>query len=111
MIVVAVFAAALAVAGWFGVRYSETKRQLNVDLDWLARKEADRDVWEPDELWVLQHQRLTDAATPLAMSSVTPAAAGTPSAGSSSGGGHLRDELIEELVDEYRTKLYDWFRP
>jgi hypothetical protein len=111
MIAVAVLAAALAVGGWFGLRYSETRKQLDVDFDWLARKEADRDVWEPDELWVLQHQRLTDAATPLACVSVTPAAAGTTSAGSAGGGGHLRDELIEQLVDEYRTKLNNWFRP
>jgi hypothetical protein len=110
MIAVAVFAAVLAVAGWFGLRYSETKKQLHIDLDWLACKEADRDVWEPDELWVLQHQRLTDAATPLACVSVTPAAAGTTSAGSAGGGGHLRDELIEQLVDEYRAKLHNWFR-
>jgi hypothetical protein len=110
MIIAAVCAVALAVGGWLGVRYSETKHQVTVDLDWLARKEADRDVWEPDELWALQHKRLTDAATPLASVSVTPAAAGTTSAGSAGGGGHLRDELIEELVDEYRTKLYRWFR-
>ena len=79
--------------------------------EWLADVEADHDSWEPDELWAAQHQRLADAATPLACVSVTPAAAGTTSAGSASGGGHLRDELIEELVDEYRAKLYDWFRP
>jgi hypothetical protein len=41
---------------------------------------------------------------------VTPTAAVDSSATASGGGGHLlRDELIEELVDEYRTKLYQWF--
>ena len=79
--------------------------------NWLADVEADHDSWAPDELWAAEHKRLTDAATPLACVSVTPAAAGTTSAGFAGGGGHLRDELIEELVDEYRTKLYDWFRP
>jgi len=83
--------------------------QMRTD-DWLADVEADHDSWEPDELWDA-HQRLTDAATPLACVSVTPAAAGTTSAGSAGGGGHLRDELIEQLVDEYRTKLNNWFRP
>jgi hypothetical protein len=109
VIVAAVFAVSLALGGWLGVRYTETKQRVELDLNWLVRQEADRDVWEPDELWDAQ-QRLTDAATPLASVSVTPAAAGTTSAGSAGGGGHLRDELIEELVDEYRTKLYRWFQ-
>jgi hypothetical protein len=109
VILVAV-AVSLALGGWLGVRYSESRHTVDIDLDWLARNEADRDVWEPDELWVLEHQRLTDAATPLACVSVTPAAAGTTSAGSAGGGGHLRDQLIEEMVDEYRTKLHRWFR-
>ena len=79
--------------------------------DWLAQVEADHDSWEPDELWAAQHQRLTDPHNPpCGCVSVTPAAAGITSAGSAGGGGHLRDELIEELVDEYRTKLYEWFR-
>jgi hypothetical protein len=45
--------------------------------------------------------------------SVTPAAAVTTSAVTAGGGGHppIHDELIEELVAEYRQKLYDWFRP
>jgi len=100
---------ALAVGGWLGFRYGEAKQRVERDLNWLALQEADRDVWEPDELWAAR-QRLTDAATPLACVSVTPAAAGTTSAGSASGGGHLRDELIEELVDEYRANLLKWFR-
>jgi len=79
--------------------------------DWLADVEADHDSWEPDEIWAA-HLRFTDPAKPpLAGVSVTPAAAVDCSA--SSGGGHLpiHDELIEELVQEYRQKLYDWFRP
>jgi hypothetical protein len=109
MTIAAVFAVSLAFGGWLGVRYSVAKQRVELDLDWLARREADRDVWEPDELWAAQ-QRLTDAATPLACVSVTPAAAEETSAVTAGGGGHLRDELIEELVDEYRTKLYRWFR-
>jgi hypothetical protein len=89
------------------VHYTEARQNVAVDLDWLARKEADRDVWEPNELWPLQ--RLTDSETPPA-GSVTPTAAVDSSATVSGGGGHLlRDELIEELVSEYRTKLYEWF--
>ena len=109
MIVAAVFAVSLVLGGWMGVRYGEAKHKVELDLDWLARREADRDVWEPDELWGAQ-QRLTDPASPHAGVSVTPAAAAPTSAGFAGGGGHLRDELIEELVDEYRTKLYSWFR-
>jgi hypothetical protein len=108
MTLAVVFAISLALGGWLGVRYSETQQQHAVDLNWLARVEADRDVWEPDELW-FAHQRLTDPATPPA-GSVTPTAAVESSASVSGGGGHLlRDELIEELVSEYRTKLYEWF--
>ena len=77
--------------------------------DWLADVEADHDIWEPDELWAA-HLRFTDPATPRAGVSVTPTAAVPTSAVNAGGGGHLRDELIEELVDEYRTKLYKWFR-
>jgi len=107
MTVVVVFAVSLAVGCWLGVHYTEARQNVAVDLDWLARKEADRDVWEPNELWPLQ--RLTDSETPPA-GSVTPTAAVDSSATVSGGGGHLlRDELIEELVSEYRTKLYEWF--
>jgi hypothetical protein len=79
--------------------------------DWLASVEADHDSWEPDELWAALN--LTDPASPHAGVSVTPAAAETTSAVTASGGGHppIHDELIEELVAEYRQKLYDWFRP
>ena len=78
---------------------------------WLSDVKADHDSWEPDELWLSQ-LRLTDAAVPPACVSVTPAAAGGTSAGDPSGGGHpIHDELIEELVCEYRQKLYEWFRP
>jgi hypothetical protein len=109
MMFAAVFAVSLALGGWMGLRYGEAKHKVELDLDWLARREADRDVWEPDELWGAQ-QRLTDPATPPAGVSVTPTAADA-SATAAGGGGHLlRDELIEELVDEYRTKLYEWFR-
>jgi hypothetical protein len=108
MIVAAVFAVSLAFGAWLGVRYSEARQTVDIDLDWLARNEADRDVWEPDELWAAQ-QRLTDPEPPSGVS-VTPAAAEETSAVTAGGGGHLRDELIEELVDEYRTKLYRWFR-
>jgi len=78
---------------------------------WLADVEADHDSWLPDELWAAHN--LTDPASPHAGVSVTPAAAEPTSAVTASGGGHLpiRDELIEELVQEYRQKLYDWFRP
>jgi len=78
--------------------------------NWLAHVEADHDSWEPDEIWAAR-MRLTDPAKPpLAGVSVTPAAAVDSSA--SRGGGHLptHDELIEELVQEYRQKLYKWFR-
>jgi hypothetical protein len=109
MTVAVVFAISLALGGWLGVRYSETKQQHAVDLNWLARVEADRDVWEPDELWPLQ--RLTNPANSPPAGLVTPTAAVDSSATVSGGGGHLlRDELIEELVSEYRTKLYEWFR-
>jgi hypothetical protein len=109
MTVVAVFAVALAVGGWIGVRYSEARRPVDIDANWLARVEADRDVWEPDELWAAEHHKLTDPATPFAGVSVTPTAA--DASATAGGGGHLlRDELIEELVSEYRTKLYEWFR-
>lgn len=79
--------------------------------DWLASVEADHDNWEPDELWAALN--LTDPASPHAGVSVTPAAAVTTSAVTAGGGGHppIHDELIEELVAEYRQKLYDWFRP
>jgi hypothetical protein len=80
--------------------------------NWLADVEADHDSWLPDELWAA-HFRLTDPAPPRAGVSVTPAAAEPTSAVTAGGGGHLpiHDELIEELVQEYRAKLYDWFRP
>lgn len=107
-LVAAVLAVSLAVGGWLGIRYGEDKHKVKTDLDWLARLEADRDSWEPDELWDAQH-RLTDPATPPAGVSVTPTAA--EASATAGGGGHLlRDELIEELVSEYRTKLYEWFR-
>jgi hypothetical protein len=80
--------------------------------DWLASVEADHDNWEPDELWAALN--LTDPhSPPCGCESVTPAAASANPAGESSGGGHppIHDELIEELVAEYRQKLYDWFRP
>jgi len=84
--------------------------QMRTD-DWLADVEAEHDSWAPDELWAAQHKRLTDPHNPpCGCVSVTPAAAVVTSAGSAGGGGHLRDELIEELVDEYRAKLYKWFR-
>jgi hypothetical protein len=78
---------------------------------WLADIEADHDSWQPDELWAAFN--LTDPASPHAGVSVTPAAAETTSAVTAGGGGHLpiHDELIEDLVREYRAKLYDWFRP
>jgi hypothetical protein len=108
MTVLVVFAVSLAVGCWLGVRYGEARQRVDIDLDWLARKEADRDVWEPDELWAAQHVKLTDPATPPAGVSVTPTAA--VASATAGGGGHLlRDELIEELVSEYRTKLYEWF--
>jgi hypothetical protein len=78
--------------------------------DWLAEVEANHDSWEPDELWAAQ-PKLTDPHNPpCGCESVKPAAAGITSAVTAGGGGHLRDELIEELVDEYRTKLYRWFQ-
>jgi len=106
--------------------------------EWLADVEADHEVWEcpepgcdytqpieplaaweqelidaatmSDEQWAA-HYKLTDPAPPRAGVSVTPTAAVDTSATESGGGGHLpiRDELIEELVEEYRTKLYKWF--
>jgi hypothetical protein len=56
------------------------------------------------------YKRLTDPGSPPGVS-VTPTAAVDTSATDSGGGGHpqMRDELIEELVEEYRTKLYKWF--
>ena len=107
MTVAVVFAISLAVGGWLGVRYSESQQQHSVDLDWLARVEADRDVWEPDELWAAEHQRLTDAATPLACVSVTPAAAGNTSAVLAGGGGHLRPDVERLLanIDRMFNKL------
>jgi hypothetical protein len=83
--------------------------QMRTD-DWLADVEADHDSWAPDELWAAQHKLTDPHNPPCGCVSVTPAAAVVTSAGSAGGGGHLRDELIEELVDEYRAKLYKWFR-
>ena len=78
--------------------------------NWLADVEADHDSWQPDELWAA-HFKLADPATPLAGVSATPTAA--EASATAGGGGHLpiHDELIEELVQEYRQKLYNWFRP
>ena len=103
--------------------------------DWLTDVEADHETWacriagcdytEPlaaweqelidattmsDEQWAA-HYKLTDPGSPPG-ASVTPTAAVETSATASGGGGHpqMRDELIEELVEEYRTKLYKWFR-
>jgi len=75
--------------------------------DWLADVEADHDSWEPDELWAAQHKRLTDAATPLACVSVTPAAAVVTSAGSAGGGGHLHPDVERLLanIDRMFQKL------
>jgi len=74
--------------------------------NWLADVEADHDSWAPDELWAAQHKRLTDAATPLASVSVTPAAAraGISSAG---GGGHLHPDVERLLanIDRMFQKL------
>jgi hypothetical protein len=73
--------------------------------NWLADVEADHDSWEPDELWAAQH-KLTDAATPLACVSVTPAAAldGISNAG---GGGHLHPDVERLLanIDRMFQKL------
>jgi hypothetical protein len=76
--------------------------------NWLADVEADHDSWLPDELWAAHN--LTDPAAPPARVSVTPTAAAPTSAVTAGGGGHLRDQLIEELVDEYRANLHKWFR-
>ena len=75
--------------------------------NWLADVEADHDSWAPDELWAAQHKRLTDAATPLASVSVTPAAAVVTSAGSASGGGHLHPDVERLLanIDRMFQKL------
>jgi hypothetical protein len=75
--------------------------------NWLADVEADHDSWAPDELWAAQHKRLTDAATPLASVSVTPAAAGITSAGSAGGGGHLHPDVERLLanIDRMFQKL------
>jgi hypothetical protein len=56
-----------------------------------------------------QH-RLTDPANPPTAGLVTPTDADA-SATASVGGHLLREQLIEELVDEYRTKLRFWFSP
>lgn len=62
--------------------------------DWFTRFEADHEVWEP-------HQ-LTDAATPLACVSVTPAAPAR-----TWGGGHLHPdvELLLDDVDRYFNRI------
>jgi hypothetical protein len=59
----------------------------------------------------MTHHELTDsAAAPPAAGLVTPTDADA-SATASVGGHSLRDQLIEQLVDEYRTKLRFWFSP
>jgi hypothetical protein len=72
--------------------------------NWLADVEADHDAWAPDELWAAQHKRLTDAATPLASVSVTPAAPALTGAG---GGGHLHPDVERLLanIDRMFQKL------
>jgi hypothetical protein len=72
--------------------------------NWLADVEADHDSWAPDELWAAQHKRLTDAATPLASVSVTPAA---PTPASAGGGGHLHPDVERLLanIDRMFQKL------
>ena len=107
--------------------------------EWLADVEADHDVWEcpepgcdytqpmqpladweqelldattmSDEQWAAHYRKLTGPGSPPG-ASVTPTAAVDTSATESGGGGQpqMRDELIEELVEEYRAKLYKWFR-
>jgi hypothetical protein len=68
---------------------------------------TDMDQITDDELWAAQHKRLTDAATPLASVSVTPAAAGTTSAGFAGGGGHLHPDVERLLanIDRMFQKL------
>jgi hypothetical protein len=58
----------------------------------------------------MTHHELTDPAAPPAGVSVTPTDADA-SATAGVGGHSLLDQLIEELVSEYRTKLRFWFSP
>ena len=96
------FIDAIAPKWWKSFEQMDTK-------DWLAEVEANHDSWEPDELWAAQHKLTDPHNPPCGCESVTPTAA--VASATAGGGGHLlRDELIEELVDEYRTKLYEWFR-
>jgi hypothetical protein len=72
----------------------------------LPDYQADVEVWHPVQKW------LTELTAPDAPPSgaVTPTAADARA--TAGGGGHsLREQLIQEMVDEYRTKLRFWFSP
>jgi hypothetical protein len=75
--------------------------------NWLADVEADHDAWAPDELWAAHHKLTDPHNPPCGCVSVTPAAAGTTSAGSAGGGGHLHPDVERLLanIDRMFQKL------
>jgi len=78
-------------------------RGMQVWADELADWEAGCEVWEPDELWAARYAARPPRAVGPADVPVTPAV---------SVGGPLKsdEQLIEELVADYREFLRDTFR-
>ena len=84
---------------------------------WLADAEADHESWQPDELWSA-HQRFTAATSEAAVndtgipprSPVSRPADSRPAQVDAVGGPLKSDEqIIEELVADYRDFLRDCF--
>ena len=78
-------------------------RSMQVWADELADWEAACEVWEPDELWAAQFSARPPRADGPADAPLTPGV---------SVGGPLKsdDDVIEELVADYRQFLRDTFR-
>ena len=99
---------------------------LGWDTEWLADVEADHDSWAPDELWAAQqrhpasgsvHSPRTErttggtrrAGSPLRL--VSAADRDDPPVSATTVGGPLKsdEQIIEELVADYREFLRDCF--
>lgn len=105
---------------------SVARQQAFFTDNWLADVEADHDQWEPDELWAAQHTRpaggdspspargiAPGSGLPPVLSLVQPAAADS---GRPFGGGRhsttdhrTDDQVIEELVEDFRAFITDCF--
>lgn len=93
------------------------------DEEWLADVEADHDAWEADELW-LAHKNFTGDPFPPEKvplqspvnerTTTPPVVPPTGDAGAATGvfGGALKsdEQIIEELVADYRQFLRQCFR-